>query len=491
MTEGVTAVAAMMAKLTGEVDRMWSDTKDVAHGQQAMGEALTTLSQRLLDELKHTQEPSQARHEHLISVLTALPSQVTAMSATNQEGVMMEKLGEVRTQLEAYARGQDATTETVGLMGSTVEKLRGEVERMWSDMKERGIDQRAQAAQQMAQVPMMVKGVLSDMMKDVESQWTHARSVSKTTQQQVAKVEGDVAGTTTALAVQRKMIEDVAGKLDAMAQQMTRSSSSQRVKGQQGENGLYELLCDRLTTREDYDIQVVSGQAHGCDINIRRLGHADVRLESKAHGEGTGEKVRAKEVARFQSDLMGLNVNGIFVSLHSGIVGKGEMEIDQLSNGKFAVYLSNNKYDVGVIHDMLMLLYRLDKITAAAAGEGDAAIDDTIKVPQETMRRVQMYLKDFAGKVAVTKTHLKDSMSLLSELTFDVLERLLLGQLTVANIRDNVPDDGALALKCTQEDGGGVKGATSYTCTHCGKQCKSKCGLVMHERSHARMIKSE
>ena len=489
MVDQVAAIAGVMEKLKGEVERMWGGVRDLSHGQEAAGETLKALSQRLSEELQRGQEPTTARHEHLLSVLSALPAQVTSAQAAlqaslgaTQEGearaVMMEKLGELRTQLDVHARGQDATAESVSGLECLVSKLRGEVERMWGDMKERGTDQKATATQQMAQVPMLVKGVLSDMLKDVEAQWVHARSATKATQQQVTKVEGEVAGATTALAVQRKMLDDVAAKLEAMAQQMTRNSTSQRVKGQQGENGLYELLCDRLTSRDDYEISMVNGQAHGCDINIRRIGHADVRLESKAHGEGTGEKVRAKEVLRFQSDLLGLNAHGIFVSLYSGIVGKGELEIEQLANGKFAVYLSNNKYDVGIIQDMLLLLYRLDKITSGAAGgdgEGEES-EPVIRVPQETMRRVQLFLKDFAGKVAVTKTHLKDSLSLLSELTFDLLERMLLGQ--AVPLKDEV-----LSPPLPSTPPSDVDVMPVCACQYCGKVCTRRGPLVMHERT--------
>jgi hypothetical protein len=489
VADQVVAIAGVMERLKGEVERMWGSVKDLSHVQETAGETMRALSQRLSEDLMRAHEPTTARHEHLLSVLSALPAQVSAAHSalqtslnTTQEGearaVMMEKLGELRTQLDVHARGQEATSESVSGLECLVSKLRSEVERMWGDMKERGTDQKATATQQMAQVPMLVKGVLSDMLKDVEAQMVHARSATKATQQQVTKVEGEMAGATTALAVQRKMLDDVAAKLDAMASQMTRNGASQRVKGQQGENGLYELLCDRLTSRDDYEIEMVRGQAHGCDINIRRIGHADVRLESKAHGEGTGEKVRAKEVMRFQSDLLGRNAHGIFVSLYSGIVGKGELEIEQLANGKFAVYLSNNKYDVGIIQDMLLLLYRLDKITSGAGGGsagGDEA-ESVIRVTQETMRRVQLFLKDFAGKVAVTKTHLKDSLSLLSELTFDLLERMLLGQA----VSLKADDEPSTPPQERQQD---LPSSSSHVCRHCGKVCKKRGALTMHERA--------
>jgi len=176
------------------------------------------------------------------------------------------------------------------------------------------------------------------------------------------------------------------------------------------------------------------------NINIRRLGQSDIRLESKAHGEGTMEKVRQKEVQRFQDDLLGLNAHGIFVSLHSGIVGKGEVELEQLANGKFAVFLSNNNYDISIIHDFVQLFYRLDQICNVKQGSEE---DVSIKVSPETMRRVQLYLKDFTGKVSTIKSHLKEGLSVLNEMTFDMIERALMGKMSVVASPSTPPESAA------------------------------------------------
>jgi hypothetical protein len=191
---------------------------------------------------------------------------------------------------------------------------------------------------------------------------------------------------------------------------------------------LHDLLSDRLLRCRDagYDVSLVSGQAHNCDISVRRLGRADVRIESKAIGLGTGEKVRAAETAKFVRDLTELNVHGIFVSLHSGIVGKARIELDAMPNGKYAVYLSHNEYDVDIIADMLELLYRLDVLTCKDDAE--------VRVSAEALKRAQAHLLDFATKVRACKTHMKESLSLLNEMAFDVIERALSPGTTTAQL---------------------------------------------------------
>ena len=56
-----------------------------------------------------------------------------------------------------------------------------------------------------------------------------------------------------------------------------------------------------------------------------------------------------------------LNSHGIFVSLYSGICGKGAIEFELLpTTKKFAFYLSKNDFDGGMISEIIRLIYKLD-----------------------------------------------------------------------------------------------------------------------------------
>ena len=241
------------------------------------------------------------------------------------------------------------------------------------------------------------------------------------------------------------------------------------------------MLSEKLTQRDGYDVELVSGQAHACDIVIKKLNCPDVRVECKNHGETNNEKVRAKEVSKFQNDLLGLNTHGIFVSLNSGIVGKGEIELEQLPNGCFAVYLANNNFDVGIISDMVYLLHRLDHLTRKSDDKDDETV--MIKVSPESMVRARLYLKDFASKLSKTKTHLKESIALLSEVSFDLIERVLLGQAKESAASHLSSQATPLATQTpsapldTDEN-------IELSCSVCGRACKSVSGLARHMSVH-------
>jgi len=145
------------------------------------------------------------------------------------------------------------------------------------------------------------------------------------------------------------------------------------------------------------------------------------------------------------------------------------VEVEQLSNGKFAVYLSNNGYDVDQIHDMIRLIYRLHAIvTSQDSGSGSAAC---FKVTPEAMSRVDLYLKDFADKVRVTRTHLKEAMSLMGELAFDSIERVLKGQVDASS----TPVSGAGGGAARLEVGRGGQ------CGVCKREFKTSSGLARHK----------
>lgn len=254
------------------------------------------------------------------------------------------------------------------------------------------------------------------------------------------------------LGILRRGTEDVLTRVEKLHETVVvaqvRQSSNQSVKGKVGENKLLEMLSERLTSRDDYEVDLVCGMAHQCDISIKRLGHPEVRIESKAHGEQSGEKVRARETTRFQNDLIGLKLSGIFVSIHSSIVGKADMAIDMLSTGKFAVYLGNNQYDVCVIESMLHLVYKLE-----------AAIDrseEGITVTPQAMARVQLLLKTCTDKVNATKIHLQSALTMLTELTFDMISRILFGDEVASSV--------------------------DHTCGECTKVYKTSGALASHMR---------
>jgi hypothetical protein len=172
-------------------------------------------------------------------------------------------------------------------------------------------------------------------------------------------------------------------------------------------------------TRDGFCVTKVNGLAHSCDILVQREDFADIRVECKAHGQTTGEKVRTKETEKFERDLLELNNHGIFVSIYTDIVSKGSIEIVQLPNAKFAIYLAKNMYDCDTIKDMIHLLYKLDDIITTSN------TNSNITLSPETILKIQNIIKTTAAKLNTVKNSLKESISVLSSIGLEQIEMAL------------------------------------------------------------------
>jgi len=238
--------------------------------------------------------------------------------------------------------------------------------------------------------------------------------------------------------------EELRTKIDAM--NVTRNTN--RYKGEQGENGIYEPLSQKLMSRDGFEVEDVHSQTNACDILVKRINFPDVRIECKAYKD----RVKTSEVQKFQSDVSRLSCHAIFVSLYSGICGKTNLEIEQLANGKFAVYISNNNFDIDTIVEFIHLLYRLDSLTS---------IDNngTLSISAESVSRIQALLSDFTRKLGTIKTHMKSSLNLLNELTFDMVEKIITGNDIQVVIQEHV----------------------QFRCEKCSKSFKNLAGLKSHQ----------
>ena len=219
-------------------------------------------------------------------------------------------------------------------------------------------------------------------------------------------------------------------------------------KGTHGEACLFDLLSQSLPARDGYTVEWISNLSYSCDILVKKTNHPSIRIESKAVGEGTNAKVSYKDVEKFERDLLLVNNHGILVSLHSAIVGIQNFEIRLLSNNKFAIYLAYNNFNIESIIEMILLIYRLDKIVD---------VNDSISVSQDTLKRLQSLIKDFSAKINAVKQHMKESIGLLNDIHFDLIDKLFASQGSIEQ--------------------------SSLTCQKCNKSYKTKYGLDKHKCS--------
>ena len=428
--EGAVGTAMERVSTEGMVrvvsDAVSEEMRKVREGHRDSLAALDEMEGRLRSCMKgDVLDPIVAHHARLTTMLAGLPGQVDEVCGrlggrTAEEVRAIEvHLREVRGMMDGVLLGQtrDASAVTAAREASEgcISRVLREADQMWKDVA--GWEKR---------LPEMMRGVMGEMLGDVESRVQQMRDQASSVRAQVTKMEEGVA----AMSEVRQEVSGAATRLekvvgDVMSTRVKQTSSSQ-TKGVVGEQRLYKMLVETLPMREGYEVEMSAGQAYSCDMVIRKAGFPDVRVECKAYGEQTGTNVGKGEVSKFRRDLELMGTHGIFVSLHSGIVGIGKkFHIEQMPNGKFAVYLGENEYDMETIHSMLMILYKLDKVTR----EGDEGYEGvTVRVSSETMMRVQVYLGEVASKMKMVVASLRSNITMLNELSVDTVVQMLMGE---------------------------------------------------------------
>lgn len=436
---------------------------------ELMTGAVTNCVQRWFDaELSSLREGQARTHQSLADLQSGVREQMMAILDRHDQvaqlrtrEVSLETREQVRDAIErlkdGLTLGAQQQRDDIGAVRESVRLCMQQLQHV-CESNERALDTGTRdqmLAEKFARVPDSVHAVLSDVLSRLERRTGRLADGFEAATQQLARLEDRASGSGAELSLVVQGVKD-------LLQHHVRFATHVGLKGRVGEQRLYDLLCDALPPRDGFDVRIVSGVAHACDMVVTRPAHPDVRIESKAYGAQNGNKVSAREVTKFRDDLMSLDAHGIMVSLHSGIAGRpGMFEIEQLSNGRFAIYLSNNEYDAATIVSMVHLLYRLDKVANAA---GDDGMD--LRVPPHVIQSVRMYLKDFAVKISHVKTQMKNSLALLNEVTLDLVERILTQQ-------QDKPQGK------TQD-----KPQQTFRCQACGKECKRMSALLAHQKTH-------
>ena len=228
---------------------------------------------------------------------------------------------------------------------------------------------------------------------------------------------------------------------------MSTVRGTNRYKGDEGERCLHDALAIVLPRRDGYSIVDTQTIPHSCDMVIRRVGYPDIRIESKAYSHPVG----SVGMDKFESDLTRLNNHGIFVSLYSGICGKGSFEFEFLPGiKKFAFYLSNNHFDGVMIGEIVRLIYKMDHLISPI----DADAIDGVHFSHDTLDTIKTYLSDLNRKIDDLKINTKNTLRMLNELSLDVISKLLFG------LNDTI----------------------TYECTQCHGIFKNKTGLTLHRK---------
>jgi hypothetical protein len=394
-------VTTISNTLNDSMKRWLNDTMKDAN------EEIKTLMEKQLNDvlIKNVLETVKDMKDKLTDQLTQIPSQ---MKESIDGSEIISKVKGISVDMDSFIESIKSNANNIEQNMLTQLKAYEKIANIQGDS----------FTKELQTLPIITKGIISDVLKQLELDSNLSSNKLTTTLDHLRRIEHE-------LRDHKCNFSAMNDKVEAIDKKLIIKTTSNSAKGTDGEDQMYEMLSDRLLARDGYIVESIRGQSQSCDILVKREKYPSIRIEVKAHGKGTKEKIRYKEVEKFQRDLLHVNDHGIFVSLYNGIVGISNFEIQQLSNGKFAVYLANNNYDIDVILDIIQLLYRLDTIVNQ---NKDGAEDNHMRISVEALTRIKSYLKDYNNKLTSVKTHMKESITLLSEIQMDLIENVLMGQ---------------------------------------------------------------
>ena len=461
----------------------------------SQGESATRLAiEQLTRDVSSARTIVSERHDHVTSLLNRLPNDMTlavghaTAAGSKHDTKMLALVQEMQNMVTKSAVAKTNAANDEIMIKEALNRLDQDVKKMFDEInkgaqtshdrfdaklinvfkevvnqqsiaKKEIKDQNMSNKDDIARIPLMVKSAFAEVVKDMTKTITNNHSQSQSVLQ----------GETRDMLAIRTNTEAVQNKLDGLVKTLNTLTAPKtaKAKGIEGEKQFYTALTDLLSNKpdgQDFKIKAVNGQAHNCDYSAQRAGHQELRLEVKAHSAAVG----GKDVMRFKSDLEGLHLSGIMVSLHSGIVNKHTYQIERLSTGRFAMYLADNEYNMETVYNAIKILNEHDCISN---GSAHTSTEHNHKISTETMRQTKMCLKEAGTKMDQLKSCTKTMISILSDMSFEKIENLLMsnnGQTHPITVDESV---GELVSD---------KSIIVYHCNVCNKDFKNKGGYGAH-----------
>lgn len=266
-------------------------------------------------------------------------------------------------------------------------------------------------ALKISQVPLLVKQTIDETLRGLDVQSKVMAGSVLNLQQQVIKLDSDNCIQQNGITTLQKGSDTVVSMVNDLSMQLTASKSNIRTIGSVGEQTMFQLLEDSLLQRDGYTVIMTQNIPHNCDILVKKVGENHICLEIKTQKSG---QIRTREIERFQSDILHMNRSGIFVSIHSGIVGRENFDFEFFPNGRIAVYLGNNNYDVNVIKEMVRVIHHLEAVTCRRACDG-------VHISSEHLAKILELVKDECRKLENIKRHVKQTIAMLNDSTISAI----------------------------------------------------------------------
>ncbi len=175
-------------------------------------------------------------------------------------------------------------------------------------------------------------------------------------------------------------IKDISSKNSVMQETLTDELSTYlnkykvaSSKGTQSENVLFNILTKEFPSA---DIIRTSNEQGKGDIVMKINNKLPILFENKDYTTN----VPKDEVDKFIRDITNTNYNGIFISQHSGIVGKHNLQLD-IHNNNVLVYIHNMDYNIDTLNLAVTII---DNVYAKM----EQLHDTSITIPHDTLKNI-------------------------------------------------------------------------------------------------------
>ena len=127
------------------------------------------------------------------------------------------------------------------------------------------------------------------------------------------------------------------------------------VRGTETASDIHDKMCNALTTRDGYTVDLIENRfaVPAVDMVVSRAGAYDVYV----HFVNAPVRVKAVDTTRFIDGATGRGVHGVYVG--EEIVGRRDLEIETLPNGRLVAFVSRTRLDVEAIRDIVVMLQRI------------------------------------------------------------------------------------------------------------------------------------
>lgn len=281
------------------------------------------------------------------------------------------------------------------------QELISKIDGLKMDMKQQMQDSNVESRKDMREMIRSEVGVhaISGIIED---------KLDKSVGYQSEKIKNDINSTINSVVGDKLVKIDVkSDDLSSKFQEYIGRQENSNQKGRMSENELKLTLDDIFPTAV---VEKISGEAHTCDIIIKREGKDDILVENKNYKT----KVPITEVNKFISDIQNKEKHGIFISQYSSIANKDNFQID-IDGDKVLLYICNVNYDKDMISTGVKIVDNFSNALKKVSSSSDSE-----NVKMKILEGFNDDYKKFITKRDNLTTKLKENYNQLQEIIRDL-----------------------------------------------------------------------